>query len=51
MLFGGIALGIEDAAEVGGGEDTFGFSFQGVVAEEGVDALGDPIGVEDVGVL
>ena len=50
MALGRVALGIEDATEVGGGENAFG-GFEAVVAQEGVDAAGDPFGFEDVGVL
>ena len=51
MTFGGVALWGQHAVEVGIVEETFALGFEGVVAEQGVDARSDPVGVEDVGVL
>lgn len=46
-----VAIGVEDAIEIGGGEDAFGDGFEAIVAEELVDAVSDPVGVEDLGGL
>jgi len=50
VAVGGVALGGQNADEIVGGENALG-CLEAIVAEEGVDALGDLIGVEDVGVL
>ncbi len=47
----GVAIGGENAIEIGGGEDAASGGFELGVAEEAVDAAGDPVGVEDVGGL
>ncbi len=51
VTMAGIFRGIQDAAEVGVGENAFGFDFECVVAEEGIDAFCHPVGIEDVGGL
>ena len=51
MALSGIAFWIENAGEVVGGEDAFGFGFEGFIAEQSIDAFGYPVRFENVGIL
>ena len=51
LFVAGITAGVEDAVEHGALQHAFVFGHQGVVVEDLVDAVGDPDGIEDVGVF
>ena len=51
MTLGGISLWIEDAGEIGGGENAFGLGFEIFITQERVNAFCHPVGFEDIGIF